>query len=248
MHLSTRLSGALVGFMIVAGSLGVGCAAEDDEVGSSADEVRTAREGGTCGNGVFGTPKIDCRAGLECVYPATGTAPTGPAGSSSARTGTCERRAQEGDTCGNGVFGTPNVACGSGLECIYPASGTAPTGPAGSSSARAGTCERRAKEGETCANGVFGTPNIACGSGLECVYPASGTAPTGPAGSSSARTGACERRAQVGETCANGVFGTPKIACASNLVCVYPASGTAPAGPTGSSSARTGTCELPPEP
>jgi hypothetical protein len=150
--------------------------------------------------------------------------------------------AQEGQTCGNGTFGTPNIQCARGLECAYPSS-TAPTGPSGGSSARAGKCEKVAQAGETCGNGTFGTPNIRCASGLglECVFP-SNTAPTGPAGASSARAGSCEKRAQKGEQCADGVFGTPTIKCATGLECTYP-NGTAPAGPPGASSARTGICD-----
>ncbi len=49
--------------------------------------------------------------------------------------------------------------------------------------------------------------------------------------------------AKQGETCASGVFGTPNIACAKGLVCEYPNDSTAPAGPSGSSSASTGTCQ-----
>lgn len=157
-----------------------------------------------------------------------------------------QRKAKLGEACGTGTFGTPNRACATGLDCVYPES-TAPVGPPGSSSARAGTCEKRAKEGETCANGVFGTPNLPCASGLTCVYPEGGTAPVGPAGSSSARTGACERRALAGQACGTGVFGTPAIACAPGLECIYPPS-TAPVGPAGSSSAVAGTCGAPAEP
>jgi hypothetical protein len=151
---------------------------------------------------------------------------------------------KEGETCGNGTFGTPKIACGTGLACEYPPS-TAPTGPSGSSSALAGKCVKAgAGEGETCGNGTFGTPKIACGSGLVCAYPQS-TAPTGPSGSSSALPGKCAKAgAAKGETCGNGTFGTPKIACADGLVCKYPAS-TAPTGPSGSSSARTGACATP---
>jgi hypothetical protein len=47
------------------------------------------------------------------------------------------------------------------------------------------------------------------------------------------------------ETCDSGVFGTPDIACADGLVCKYPNGGTAPSGPSGSSSASTGTCRKP---
>jgi Kazal-type serine protease inhibitor domain len=56
---------------------------------ASAAAAPKAGLGDTCGNGVFGTPKIDCAAGLECKFPAGGTAPTGPSGSSSALAGQC---------------------------------------------------------------------------------------------------------------------------------------------------------------
>ncbi len=47
--------------------------------------------------------------------------------------------------------------------------------------------------------------------------------------------------AAEGELCANGVFGTPKIDCATGLVCKF-ANGTAPAEPPVASSGRTGIC------
>jgi hypothetical protein len=124
-------------------SLLVGCAADDGSSATSDDEVRSRRlalEGDTCGSGNFGTPKIACAHGLVCRYPAS-TAPSGPSGSSSALAGKCAKvGAGEGETCGSGTFGTPKIDCAEGLVCTYPAS-TAPAGPSGSSSARAGTCE-----------------------------------------------------------------------------------------------------------
>ena len=49
-----------------------------------------AGEGEQCGNGVFGTPKIDCATGLVCKF-AKGTAAAGPLGASSGNTGTCAK-------------------------------------------------------------------------------------------------------------------------------------------------------------
>jgi hypothetical protein len=182
--------------MTVAAFVG-GCADDSSsESGGSEDEVRSgstaAKEGQTCGDGTFGTPRISCASGLVCKYPES-TAPTGPAGSSSALPGKCGKPgAKEGETCGTGFFGTPKIDCDDGLVCKYPDS-TAPTGPAGSSSALPGKCAAAgAKEGETCGNGFFGTPKIDCAAGLTCKFPDS-TAPRGPAGSSSALPGKCSR-------------------------------------------------------
>jgi len=177
-----------------------GCAddsSSSSDTGGSEEDIRAsggAREGQTCGDGVFGTPRISCATGLVCKYPESGTAPAGPAGSSSALPGKCAKPgAKEGETCGSGFFGTPKIDCDDGLICKYPESGTAPAGPAGSSSALAGKCASAgAKEGETCGNGFFGTPKIDCADGLTCKYPDS-TAPRGPAGSSSAIPGKCIR-------------------------------------------------------
>jgi hypothetical protein len=101
--------------------------------------------------------------------------------------------AAEGETCSNGVFGTPVIECARGLACDF-GKGTAPSGPSGSSSASTGVCAKPkgAAEGETCSNGVFGTPVIDCASGLVCDF-GKGTAPSGPAGSSSASTGVCAK-------------------------------------------------------
>jgi hypothetical protein len=188
------LSGLLLLTTAAASFLG-GCSAGDPSTSSSEDEVvaqEGSGEGEVCANGVFGTPQIDCAAGLVCTYP-NGTAPQGPDGSSSAATGTCEKpKAGEGETCANGVFGTPQIDCALGLVCTYP-NGTAPQGPDGSSSAATGTCERPgAGEGEMCGSGFFGTPQIDCAAGLVCTYP-NGTAPQGPDGSSSGATGTCEK-------------------------------------------------------
>lgn len=147
--LSTLRLRSAVAVALAAASLSLfatACAAESDETSQSEDDVKAkkAKAGETCANGVFGTPKISCASGLECVYPAGGTAPAGPQGSSSARTGICEVRAALGETCGNGVFGAPKIACASGLSCVYPAGGTAPKGPTGSSSALAGKCQAAA--------------------------------------------------------------------------------------------------------
>ena len=71
-----------------------GCSDDGDQTASAEDDVRTrraAQEGELCANGVFGTPNIQCAAGLECKYPNNSTAPTGPSGSSSASTGTCAK-------------------------------------------------------------------------------------------------------------------------------------------------------------
>lgn len=102
--------------------------------------------------------------------------------------------AREGEQCANGVFGTPKISCDEGLQCVFE-NGTAPSGPSGSSSAKMGVCQTiasGAREGELCANGVFGTPNIPCAEGLECAFPNGSSAPSGPDGSSSASTGICQ--------------------------------------------------------
>jgi hypothetical protein len=151
---------------------------------------KLAKEGEQCANGVFGTPNIPCEKGLICFFP-NGTTPSGPSGSSSAKTGICANMADEGETCANGVFGTPLIVCGKGLECVYKNDSTRPVGPDGSSSAATGICKHVASLGETCGNGVFGSPNISCAKGLVCEFPKAGTAPTGPAGSSSAVAGKC---------------------------------------------------------
>lgn len=120
---------------------------------------------------------------------------------------------------------------------------TAATCKSRSENAGLATTRTPAKWGQMCANGLFGTPNIKCAEGLECRYPNGSTAPQGPDGSSSADTGKCMYPgAQVGEQCANGVFGTPSIKCAKGLECKYPIDSTTPQGPSESSSAATGTC------
>lgn len=137
---STIVAASILSVLGLATIVGCGSSDEADETGSK-DEDLVAREGQTCGNGTFGTPKIRCAAGFTCEYPES-TAPSGPAGSSSALTGTCKRKAASlGQTCGNGVFGTPNIPCAEGLECKFPNDSTAPRGPAGSSSAATGTCQ-----------------------------------------------------------------------------------------------------------
>lgn len=47
--------------------------------------------------------------------------------------------------------------------------------------------------------------------------------------------------AKLGERCSNGTLGTPLVTCAAGLECTYSGS-TAPAGPTGGSSGKTGVC------
>jgi hypothetical protein len=71
---------------------------------------------------------------------ATSTPPTtDSAGSATATPGT----AKEGESCGNGVMGAPNIQCADGLVCDYGA-GTAPTAPAGAAaSAKPGTCKKK---------------------------------------------------------------------------------------------------------
>jgi hypothetical protein len=79
-------------------SLGTaGCASDSDETSVSNDEMNAkpsivagVAEGETCSNGSFGTPVIECAKGLECDF-GDGTAPSGPTGSSSAKTGRCAK-------------------------------------------------------------------------------------------------------------------------------------------------------------
>jgi hypothetical protein len=126
-----------------------GCALTPDAVDTASTDsnIRAAKAGlgKTCGNGVFGTPKIDCAKGLVCDFGTNGTAPRGPAGSSSGSTGICAKPlvlAAEGEQCGNGVFGTPKIDCEEGLVCAFGPNGTTPRGPAGSSSGSTGTCAK----------------------------------------------------------------------------------------------------------
>ena len=49
--------------------------------------------------------------------------------------------AKEGQSCGDGALGRPNIGCEPGLVCKNPSS-TAPVGPVGSSSAIPGTCRK----------------------------------------------------------------------------------------------------------
>lgn len=174
----------------------IACGDERAPASGSEDEIRTASgapEGATCGDGFFGAPDVRCADGLECTY-LDGTKPAGPDGSSSAATGTCQKPAgaPEGATCGDGFFGTPNVACADGLVCAYPDS-TAPTGPDGSSSAATGTCQKPgAPEGAACGDGYFGSPDVACADGLVCRN-LDGSVSSGPSGAASAATGTCQK-------------------------------------------------------
>lgn len=120
------------------------CAADQEEV-TDDSEIRSAHgEGAQCANGTFGTPHLPCASGLVCEYANDTTAPSGPTGSSSAKTGICRRpKAKAGETCGSGVFGTPSIACADGLVCTYAGGTTAPSGPSGSSSAKTGTCRAK---------------------------------------------------------------------------------------------------------
>jgi hypothetical protein len=49
--------------------------------------------------------------------------------------------ANEGQTCGDGTFGRPNISCAAGLTCVY--SGAVSSGPAGSSSMLPGKCQKQ---------------------------------------------------------------------------------------------------------
>ena len=51
---------------------------------------------------------------------------------------------------------------------------------------------RRAREGQTCSSGTFGTPVINCESDLVCDFGKS-TEPSGPDGAASATTGHCAK-------------------------------------------------------
>jgi hypothetical protein len=134
---------SLAGLTCLLSLSALACASSSDDGAETEGQVSAskAREGEVCGTGFFGTPKIDCADGLVCEYPAS-TAPTGPNGSSSALPGKCGKpRAAEGEVCGNGFFGTPDIDCAEGLVCKFPPS-TAPTGPNGSSSALPGACAK----------------------------------------------------------------------------------------------------------
>jgi hypothetical protein len=75
--------------------------------------------------------------GGKSPAPATGGSTTAAPAPATAGT------AKEGETCGNGTMGMPNIACADGLVCDYGA-GTAPTAPAGAeSSAKPGTCKKK---------------------------------------------------------------------------------------------------------
>jgi hypothetical protein len=181
-------------FTVAAFNFGCRTAATNDSaLESKSRPAKGAKVGETCGDGTFGTPSIKCAGDLVCKFPPEGTAPTGPAGSSSAIPGTCqEPGAGVGETCGDGTFGTPDTKCSKGLVCKFPKTGTAPAGPDGSSSAIPGTCELPdAKAGETCGDGFFGRPKIDCGEGLICVYPKVSPSSRRPPGSSSALPGKC---------------------------------------------------------
>lgn len=127
----------------------------------------------------------------------------------------------------------------SAMVVLFSQAGCKTTGPSGSS---VKTAEDLGNFGDKCSDGVFGTPNRPCRSDLTC-YHAASSAPTGPAGSSSARMGECRFPGkQLGETCAVGVFGAPSMPCAKNFTCEYPEP-TATATPSNRpSSGRPGKC------
>jgi hypothetical protein len=82
----------------------------DDEGGEVGDD---------CSDGAFGAPEMPCAEGLTCVFESESSAPEGPDGSSSATTGTCQEVGEEGDDCGDGAFGSPEMPCGEGLVCVF---------------------------------------------------------------------------------------------------------------------------------
>ncbi|MBK6697094.1 MAG: hypothetical protein IPG50_33640 [Myxococcales bacterium] len=128
--------------LTVSTALLFGCAsASSDELKTDEEALRRGKagEGEACGDGAFGRPMVECRSGLECVTPET-DGPSGPPGAAgSAHAGRCEARADEGDTCGDGAMGRPNIACRTGLSCVTPRGVSGPAGAHGS--LRLGHCE-----------------------------------------------------------------------------------------------------------
>jgi len=72
---------------------------------------------------------------------ATNGSPAAPSSDGSGASG-ASGTAKEGESCGNGVMGQPNIQCMAGLVCDM--SNTAPAGPPGAqASARPGTCKKK---------------------------------------------------------------------------------------------------------
>jgi hypothetical protein len=94
---------------------------------------------GACGSSPKPAPASPAAADSSSTPAGSNAA---PAADSASAGGTTAAAAKEGQTCGNGTLGMPNIACEPGLVCDYGA-GTAPKAPAGAQgSAVPGHCKK----------------------------------------------------------------------------------------------------------
>jgi hypothetical protein len=168
------------GFILIASVAGcflVGCGVDDSsDAESTEDQIQAqnvGQEGETCGDGVFGTPKINCASGLACVYPKS-TAPNGPDGGSSAVAGTCEEAArctEEAMVCPDG-----STVARTGPNCAFapcPGAAVVDQSKLGSSCADAShvcpsgqSCYAFPTHGFRCASNPCAA--MTCSAGSEC--------------------------------------------------------------------------------
>jgi hypothetical protein len=81
--------------------------------------------------------------GSEPAPAASPTSGTPASASSPSSTPSSGAGAKEGESCGDGVMGAPNIQCATGLVCDR-SGGTAPGAPPGAQgSARPGTCKKQ---------------------------------------------------------------------------------------------------------
>lgn len=79
----------------------------------------------------------DTTGNTSATMPASSASASAPSSPAAPTAGA----ASEGQTCGDGTFGRPNISCAAGLTCVY--SGAVSSGPAGSSSMLPGKCQKQ---------------------------------------------------------------------------------------------------------